>query len=562
MSNYPDISLQLLLEGNIVDEAKLELLRNEHDSIDSASLLSLLYQKLLATEEQVTVLLADEFGMSLLDISEIANDRARNSPLNREQVLKGEILLLDIFEGGAKAVLIDPSDLTGVDALGRRLGLDLEPWLCTQKDFLKLVDGLYPLEQEAFRPIFNEINQEQVNRGLGSHIPFEEEEESGAIVEYVQLIIKEALKRNASDIHLEPLEKRFRIRFRVDGILQDAENPPKRLQSPIISRIKLMSDMSIAEKRLPQDGRIQLDVDGRSIDFRVSVIPSTHGESIVMRVLDKENLKLGLKELGFNTEDESQFKRIISKPDGIILVTGPTGSGKSTTLYSCLNYLNKPDRKIITVEDPVEYQLSGINQVQVQSEIDMTFAAGLRAILRQAPNIIMVGEIRDTETVEVAVNASLTGHLVLSTLHTNDALGAVARLRDLGVAPFLVSSSLRAVMAQRLVRKVCAECSEEYFPSEVEMGKLKPYLANEVVRFQKACGCVACRGTGYRGRIGIFEIVEVTENLEKLIYKGASLSELRIQAESDGMNTMFADGIQKAAKGLTTIEEVFSVTAL
>ncbi|QXD22370.1 Flp pilus assembly complex ATPase component TadA [Opitutia bacterium ISCC 51] len=344
-------------------------------------------------------------------------------------------------------------------------------------------------------------------------------QDDGAIVQFVHLIIKEALKRGASDIHLEPMEKSFRIRFRVDGVLQETESPPKRLQPAIISRIKLMSQMNIAERRLPQDGRIQLDLQDRLLDFRVSSIPSAHGETIVMRVLEKESLQLGLGELGFWEYDQEQIEKLISNPDGIVLVTGPTGSGKSTTLYSCLNYLNKPDRKIITVEDPVEYQISGINQAQARSEIGMTFSAGLRAMLRQAPYIIMVGEIRDLEAVEIAINASLTGHLVFSTLHTNDAPSAVSRLRDLGVEPFLISSSVRAIMAQRLVRRVCAEFSEPVSLSDLDLSVIKSDLdAEQKHDWRAGTGCPACNGTGYRGRIGIFEIMNITPEMESLIY--------------------------------------------
>ena len=348
---------------------------------------------------------------------------------------------------------------------------------------MRLTDSFPSNQRTLSRSLRKCLNLRQVLTCRGLKCTSLNAQDDGAIEQFVYLIIKEALKRGASDIHLEPLEKRFRIRFRVDGVLQETESPPKRLQPAIISRIKLMSQMSIAEKRLPQDGRVQLDLQNRLVDFRVSSVPSAHGESIVLRVLDKESLQLGLGELGFWEDDQEQIQQLISKPDGIILVTGPTGSGKSTSLYSCLNYLNKPDRKIITVEDPVEYQISGINQVQVRSEIGMTFSAGLRAMLRQAPNIIMVGEIRDLETVEIAINASLTGHLVFSTLHTNDAPSAVSRLRDLGVEPFLISSSVRAIMAQRLVRRVCVECSVPVSISDLDLkvieGDLRPNQDHE-----------------------------------------------------------------------------------
>ena len=293
--------------------------------------------------------------------------------------------------------------------------------------------------------------------GSNSGVAVEDGEDS-PIVRYVHTIISEALNRRASDIHLEPLEKRFRIRYRIDGVLHEIENPPKRLQPTLVSRIKLMANVSIAEKRIPQDGRIGITVGRKTIDLRVSVLPTAYGESIVMRILDKEGLNLGLPQLGFFSDDQANFERVISLPDGVFLVTGPTGSGKSTTLYSALNYINHPDRKIITVEDPVEYEMSGVNQVHVKREVGMTFAAALRSMLRQAPNIIMVGEIRDKETAEIAINASLTGHMVFSTLHTNDAPSAVSRLVDIGIKPFLVSASIRSVLAQRLVRRICPKC--------------------------------------------------------------------------------------------------------
>ncbi len=381
------------------------------------------------------------------------------------------------------------------------------------------------------------------------------------IIRLVQVIITEAFNRRASDIHLEPMEKRFRVRYRVDGVLHEVENPPKRLQLAIISRIKIMSNMSIAEKRVPQDGRIQLMIGGKPIDLRVSCLPTSHGESIVMRILDKEGLMLGLPELGFLSDDQGVFERLITLPDGIILVTGPTGSGKTTTLYACLNYINRPDRKIITVEDPVEYQLNGINQVPVRADIGMTFSSALRAMLRQAPNVIMIGEIRDKETAEIAINASLTGHMVFSTLHTNDAPSAITRLIDIGIKPFLVSTALRAAMAQRLVRRICSRCKTEYTPEARELFalNLRPEQAGGA-RFAKGRGCPYCANTGYRGRFGIFEIFLVTEEIQRMIYESATAHHLRSRARELGMRTMRDDGIRKVLSGLTTAEELISIT--
>jgi len=342
--------------------------------------------------------------------------------------------------------------------------------------------------------------------------------------------------------------------------LQEQKSPPKRLQAAIISRLKIQSNMSIAEKRIPQDGRIQTQVGAKTIDLRVSCLPTNHGESIVMRILDKEGLKLGLSELGFFTDDQQTFERLIALPDGILLVTGPTGSGKTTTLYSCLNFINRPDRKIITVEDPVEYVLAGINQVQVNEIVGLSFGAALRSMLRQAPNVIMLGEIRDLETATIAINASLTGHLVFSTLHTNDAPSAVTRLIDIGVKPFLVASSTRALMAQRLVRKVCRKCAAPHTPPEAELKSLGLDVNAPGANFMKGKGCTECNKLGYKGRFGIFEVFVINDEARKLIYEKVPSSTLRIQAREMGMRTLREDGARKVMAGLTSADEVIRAT--
>jgi type IV pilus assembly protein PilB len=390
----------------------------------------------------------------------------------------------------------------------------------------------------------------------------ETDEADAPIIRMVSMLIVEAHRSGASDIHLEPLDKKFRVRFRIDGVLQEMQAPPKRLQSAIVSRLKIMTgSMSIAEKRLPQDGRIQVKIKKKPIDLRVSTIPTNHGESVVMRVLDKSSLMLGLPELGFFSDDQETFERLIKLPDGILLVTGPTGSGKTSTLYSCLNYINKPDRKIITVEEPIEYQMNGINQVQVNTEIGMTFPAALRSILRQAPNIIMIGEIRDLETASIAINASLTGHLVFSTLHTNDAPAAVARLIDIGVQPFLVASSIRAIMAQRLVRRICPSCKQPSELSETELRALRiePGQAGDA-QVMRGVGCDQCRGTGYKGRMGIFEIFIIDDEVRHMINQRRSTLHLRQRARELGMRTLREDGVRKVLAGMTTAEEVISIT--
>ena len=390
--------------------------------------------------------------------------------------------------------------------------------------------------------------------------PEDVSEEDAPIIKYVHSVIMDALEMRASDIHMEPLEKKFRIRFRVDGRLQEQPDPPKRLQPSIISRTKLMANVSLAEKRVPLDGRINVKVGDKVIDLRVSTLPTVHGESIVMRILDKESLSLGLPQLGFFSDDQSVFEQVINMPDGIFLVTDQR-VGKSTTLYSALNVINQPDRKIITVEDPVEYEVAGINQVQVRSDVGMTFAAALRAMLRQAPNIVMVGEIRDLETAEIAINASLTGHMVFSTLHTNDAPSAVSRLIDMGVKPFLVSASLRAALAQRLVRSICQNCKQPYQASPSELAVLginAEQAAN--ASFMEGAGCDKCGENGFRGRKGVFEIFTVNQELVELIYHNVCIVELRKKAREMGMRTMREDGFRKVLAGVTTLSEVMLVT--
>ena len=384
-------------------------------------------------------------------------------------------------------------------------------------------------------------------------------EADAPIIKLVSLIILEAFRNRASDIHLEPLAKKFRVRYRIDGVLHEVDSPPKRLQSAIISRVKIMANMKIAEKRLPQDGRIQINVMGRDLDLRVSSIPSSHGESIVMRILDKQSLALGLPQLGFFSDDQQTFERLIGLSDGILLVDrARPGSGKTTTLYACLNYINRPDRKIITVEDPVEYQMSGINQVHVRADIGLTFAAALRSILRQAPNIIMIGEIRDLETAEIAVNASLTGHLVFSTLHTNDAPSAITRLLDIGVKPFLVASSIARDHGPAARAEDLREVQGGVQGARTRSCGCSGPAAQQLSQAQlfKGKGCTDCQFTGYRGRLGIFEIFVVNDEVRHMIFEQVSASELRIKARELGMRTLREDGLRKVVAGVTTLEEV------
>jgi type IV pilus assembly protein PilB len=388
-----------------------------------------------------------------------------------------------------------------------------------------------------------------------------EETSDSPVVKLCNLIITEAVQLRASDIHIEPFEDRIRIRYRIDGRLVERDNPPRRLLGAILSRIKILSKLDIAERRRPQDGRIKLTADGKDYDLRVSVLPTNHGQSVVMRVLDKDNIRVGIRQLGLSEQDFRFFKNLIRRPNGIILVTGPTGSGKTTTLYASLNELNRPDTKIITAEDPVEYYLAGINQVEIKHQIGLDFARVIRAMLRQAPNVILVGEMRDTETAQMGIQASLTGHLVFSTLHTNDAPGAITRMIDMGVPAYLVASSVVAVLAQRLVRVVCPKCKQPHQPldSQIqEAGITEEQLKGAT--FMKGRGCVNCQKSGYKGRLGIFELMVMNNKIRELAFQGAATTDIRRAAVSTGMTVMFEDGVQKALRGITTLDEVFRVS--
>lgn len=566
--------IQLALDRKLLHPAQIDAARamvGGHSDLTTPAprILQLLIQQGILTSRQIAELFAAEFGMQMAP--DLTNARITGDTLElvpRAVAAKHGLLPLGREGHKLKVAISDPLDTDGIDALGYIVKMPIETVVATPEDITSAIDRFYGKDANSIDDLLNDLSVTDgqgetatVTTEPGAAVNATNTDADAPIIKLVHGIILEAIQRRASDIHIEPLEKRFRVRYRIDGVLIEVENPPKRLQLSIISRLKIMANISIAEKRIPQDGRIQIGVGGKQLDLRVSSLPTAHGESIVMRILDKEGLTLGLPELGFLTDDASTFERLIQLPDGILLVTGPTGSGKTTTLYGCLHFINKPDRKIITVEDPVEYQLNGINQVPVRHDVGMTFASALRAMLRQAPNIVMVGEIRDLETAEIAINASLTGHMVFSTLHTNDAPGAVTRLIDIGVKPFLVSTSLRAVMAQRLVRKICRHCKRPYLPDakEVRSLNINPAQASHAT-FAKGDGCADCNATGYRGRMGIFEIFVVNEEIQKMIYENVGTAKLRERARSLGMRTMREDGARKVTAGLTTIEEVVSIT--
>ncbi len=569
MKTADDYLIQIALDHGLVRGEQVHAAREEFAELacgsDSAlRLIDVLVRKGWIDELALTAAVAEACGLPCIALEKrlIPAEALATVPFS---FVQEHAVMPFAIENGALHVAAPASFAMGViDSLAYLTGMRVLLSLATSDEIQKTIQRCYesPRRPEIVAPDA-ELNT-AVDTDLTIEVSREESEasESDAPINHlVQTIIAEAIRCRASDIHLEPLERAFRVRYRVDGVLLEASAPPKRLQPAIISRLKIMANISIAEKRLPQDGRIQVASVGRALDLRVSSLPTVHGESIVMRVLDQEGLKLGLPELGFWPDDQREFERLIASPDGMVLVTGPTGSGKTTTLYACLHQLNQSARKIITVEDPVEYQLSGINQVPVNAAVGLTFAAALRAMLRQAPNIVMVGEIRDRETAEIAINASLTGHLVFSTLHTNDATSAVTRLADIGAKPFLVAAGLRASMAQRLVRRNCPSCREVYAPSTRELQALNlPAATLERATFMRGAGCDSCHGTGFHGRIGIFEIFLVNDGIRALISSRASASRVRQQARKDGLRTMREDGIRKVLAGHTTIAEVVTVT--
>ena len=516
----------------------------------------------ILTPDQILEIVAKDCGMEFQSMIEHVDEDVL-ATIPPAESRRYHALPLRRLPSGLRIAIPDPLDFETLDALRYLLKTDLEPVVVPLAKIDDAIVRFFGKTDESLASLMANLDGGAVElKTDGAGGDDEAGEGDAPIIRLVYGLILEAHRLRASDIHIEPLEKRLRLRYRIDGNMQEMKDPPKRLQSSIISRLKIMSNISIAEKRLPMDGRIAFaTVDGPTLDLRVSTVPTIHCESVVMRILDKKNLMLGLPELGFFADDQAILERVINYADGIFLVTGPTGSGKSTTLYACLNTINKPDRKLITVEDPVEYQLPGVNQVAVNTEIGMTFAAALRAMLRQAPNIIMVGEIRDVETASIAINASLTGHLVFSTLHTNDAPSAITRLVDMGVKPFLVSSSIRAVLAQRLIRKICPDCKQPYTPTEAELRALNLLSANlSEARFSKGHGCDRCRGTGYRGRAGIFEIFVVDDEIRHLINEGVPVSKIRQRARDLGMRVLREDGIRKVVSGMTTPEEVISAT--
>jgi type IV pilus assembly protein PilB len=554
-----DYVLRLLEDERLVSRAQIENAKSRLNV--GGNTVDVLIEDGIVSDTDVSRSLAAQAHMEWVDLSAKVIPPDVINQLRAEDARRFKVIPIGYGESGLIVAVSDPLDIDTIDSLSFLLQREIELVCASPEKIRQALIKYYGTADEASDILAQQIGHD-VDFGLENADIGGADEADAPIIRLVSMLLIEAHRLGASDVHLEPLDKKFRVRVRIDGVLQEMQAPPKRLQSAIVSRLKIMTgSMSIAEKRLPQDGRIQVKIARKPIDLRVSTIPTNHGESVVMRVLDKSSVMLGLPELGFFGDDQETFERLLKLPDGILLVTGPTGSGKTSTLYSCLNYINKPDRKIITVEEPIEYQMNGINQVQVNADVGMTFPVALRSILRQAPNVIMIGEIRDLETATIATNASLTGHLVFGTLHTNDAPSAVARLVDIGVQPFLVASSVRAIMAQRLVRRLCANCKQPGELSETDLRalNLEPgQLADAQV--MKPAGCEECRQTGYKGRMGIFEIFVIDDNVRHMINNRRSTLMLRQRARELGMRTLREDGLRKVLAGLTSAEEVISIT--
>jgi type IV pilus assembly protein PilB len=530
-----------------------------------------LVEQKLIDEDTLTKALAKQFGFSYVNLDKAVIPPEVMKLVPEDLIKRHNILPLSMDNGKMKLIISDPLNLDMMDTLRFRLNADLEYCLANPskiRDYIEdSLDEVRSEEDDRLKHSIDataaelaEVSQELQAEALRAEAAGQDD--SGPIIRLVNLVIDNAYHMRASDIHIEPMADRVRIRYRVDGVCLEKDNIPKNMQAPLLTRLKILSGMDIAERRLPQDGRIKRVISDQDIDFRVSALPGNHGESVVLRILRPDAVNIGIRALGFGQDDYERFQKIITRPNGIFLVTGPTGSGKTTTLYAALQELNRPDKKIITAEDPVEYNFDGMNQCQVREEIELTFDRILRALLRQAPNIILVGEIRDGIVADVAIQAALTGHLVFSTLHTNDAVSAITRLVDMGVKPFLVASSIQAIMAQRLVRVICENCKVVDESPDPYYLRLLDITSEDIEKHPvyKGTGCIQCQNTGFKGRKGAFELVELNREIRELAFEKAPTSELRKAAKAAGMRTLMEDGKMKIFEGITTPEEVARIS--
>lgn len=552
----------ILSEGMVTREQLDKALKIQQRSGDHLG--RILVEMDIITEQQLAKALGLQWGLPVVELSRMQIDPAAVNVIPQHLAHRHKILAFARDNALLKVAIADPLNVVAIDDVRLVTGAAIEPVLAAEEDIVDAIGRYYSVGVDLSAALREAVGVNlEVTEERSEEISIEKLRnmtEEAPVVRLVNVIISQAISDGASDIHIESHRQSLQVRYRIDGVLRDAMAPPKTLQQAMVSRIKIMANLDIAERRIPQDGRIHMVTDGREYDLRVSSLPTTFGENVVMRILDQSTARLGLGKLGFTEAMLRQWEDLAGKPYGMILVSGPTGSGKTTTLYSTLNKLNTSDKKILTIEDPVEYQLSRVNQVQVNPKAGLTFANGLRSFLRQDPDIIMVGEIRDRETAEIAIQASLTGHLVLSTIHTNDAPSATTRLIDMGIEPFLISSSLIGVLAQRLARMICTSCKESYAPPAEALHRLglKPDDGEDVV-FYRGKGCNRCKSTGYKGRIGIFELLVMSEPINELVLKGASTSGIRSQAIADGMRTLRDDGLLKVLESQTTVDELLRV---
>jgi type IV pilus assembly protein PilB len=570
-----------LLKDNLITPQQLKEAL-DYQRVNGGRLASTLVKLGMLSDEEVTAVLSRQYGVPSVNLDLFEVDPAAVALVPQETADRYSILPLSRVGATLTLAMVDPTNVFAIDDIKFMTGLSVEPVVVSETALNSAVKKYYGSSREMeLAKVMEDLVAESTNMpDFGDEVDqlevedakeeidlenLERMSEDAPVVKLVNVILVDALRRGASDIHIEPYEKEFRIRFRMDGVLYNIMAPPMKMRDALTSRLKIMARLDIAEKRLPQDGRIKirvrLDNRSRELDFRVSTLPTIFGEKMVLRLLDKENLRLDMTQLGFEPESLDKFKRNISKPYGMVLVTGPTGSGKTSTLYSALQSLNTPETNIMTAEDPVEFNLPGINQVQMKESIGLNFAAALRSFLRQDPNIILVGEIRDFETAEIAVKAALTGHLVLSTLHTNDAPSTISRLMNMGIEPFLVATSVNLIQAQRLVRRICKECKiDVHTPDEAMIDVGFPASEVREIKTFKGAGCSTCNNTGYKSRVGLYEVMDVTEDLRELILVGASGLELRRKAIEEGMLTLRQSGLEKIRQGMTTVEEVVRET--
>jgi general secretion pathway protein E len=552
-----------LVEKGLIQKEDLEKVLSSNQPIESLPLEDFLVHAGLITEEEFRLALEEFFGTPFATPADFPQEPLLINNLSTQFMKESKFIPSRLEDGVLTIIVVNPLDFYTLDAIRLATNHEIRALAGREDEILTAIERFYGSGATSMEKIIEDIEskpeyQTEVEENI-DHL--RDMASEGPVIRLVNLIITKAIEMRASDIHFEPFEDQFRVRYRIDGVLHDVESPPKRLQPAIVSRVKIMAKLNIAERRLPQDGRIMLRVKGKEIDFRVSSVPTIYGESIVLRILDKSSIVLDIERLGFPEDTLSGFNELIERPHGIILVTGPTGSGKTTTLYCALGKINSPEKKIITVEDPVEYQLKGINQIQVKPSIGLTFSNALRSIVRQDPDVILIGEIRDAETAEIAIHSALTGHLVLSTLHTNDAPSAITRLIDMGMEDYLLSSTIIGILAQRLVRVACPHCRESYSPAPVILREMKidrDHTAD--LNIFEVKGCEHCSQTGYWGRSGIFEFLKITDDIQKLILGKKDSNLIKEAARKHGMRTLREDGWLKVNQGLTTVAEVLRVT--